>query len=63
MMDDDDLELHHVEAKFQPRNLAALSIEALADYIADLEAEIIRARDAVAEKQSARDSADSVFKQ
>ena len=62
MMDDDDLALHHVEAKFQPRNLAVLSIEALADYIAELEAEIIRAREAVADKEAARDAADTVFK-
>ncbi len=61
-MDDDDLKLQHVEAKFQPRNLAALSIEALTDYIAELEAEIALARGAVAEKESARESADSVFK-
>ncbi len=61
-MDDDDLKLQHVEAKFQPRNLAALSLEALGDYIAVLEAEITRARDVIAEKESARESADSVFK-
>jgi len=61
-MDDDDLKLQHVEAEFKPRNLAVLSIEALADYIAVLEAEITRTRDAVAEKESARQSADSVFK-
>ena len=40
----------------------ALSIEALGDYIADLEAEMIRVRAAVAEKESARDQADSVFR-
>ncbi len=62
MMDDDDLKLQHVEAKFQPRNLATLSIETLGDYIAELEAEITRVRDTIAEKESARESADSVFK-
>ena len=61
-MDDDDLKLQHVEAEFKPRNLAVLSIEALADYIAVLEAKITRTRDAIAEKESARESADSVFK-
>ncbi len=61
-MDDDDLKLQHVEAKFQPRNLAVLSIETLADYMAELEAEITRAQDAITEKESARESADSVFK-
>ena len=62
MMDDDDLKLQHVEAKFQPRNLAAMSIEALTDYIAELDAEITRTRDTIADKESARESADSVFK-
>ena len=61
-MDDDDLTPHHVEAKFQPRNLAVMSIEAIAEYIAELEAEIARASEAIAEKQSARGEADSVFK-
>ncbi len=61
-MEDDDLKLQHVEAGFQPRMLASLSIEALGDYIAELEAEIARAREAVAEKESARGAADSVFK-
>ena len=62
MMDDDDLKLHHVEAKFQPRILATMSIKALGDYIAELDAEIARVREAIAEKESARDTADSVFK-
>lgn len=44
------------------KNLDVMSIEALADYIADLEAEIARARAAIAQKQSARASADSFFK-
>ncbi len=61
-MDDDDLTPQHVEAKFQPRNLAVLSLEALADYIVALEAEITRAREAITEKESAHDAADSVFK-
>lgn len=62
MMDDDDLTPQHVEAIFQPRNLAVMSLEALADYIAELEAEIVRVREAVAEKESAHDTADSVFR-
>ena len=61
-MDDDDLTPQHVEAKFQPRTLAVLSLEALADYIVALEAEITRAREAITEKESAHDAADSVFK-
>ena len=62
MMDDDDLALQQVEAKFQPQNLANLSLNALAAYIAELEAEIARTREAIAEKESAHDTADSVFK-
>ncbi len=61
-MDDDDLKLQHVEAKFQPRTLAVMSIEALGNYIAELDAEIARVHEAVAEKEGARDTADSVFK-
>ena len=61
-MDDDDLTPQHVEAKFQPRNLAVLSLEALADYIVELETEITRARETISDKEAARDAADSVFK-
>lgn len=60
-MDDDDPTPQHVEAKFQPRNLAVLSLEALADYIVELEAEITRARVTISDKEAARDAADSVF--
>jgi uncharacterized small protein (DUF1192 family) len=59
---DDDLELQHVERKLPPKNLALMSIEALNDYIADLESEIARARETISEKQSARGDAESVFK-
>ncbi len=62
-MDDDDLTPQHAEVKFQPRALALMSLEALAEYIAVLEAEIARASEAVAEKESAHDAADSVFRQ
>ena len=61
-MDDDDLELQHVERKLPSKNLALMSIEALYDYIADLEAEIAHAREAIDEKQLARGDAESVFK-
>ncbi|MCH7555354.1 MAG: DUF1192 domain-containing protein [Proteobacteria bacterium] len=61
-MDDDDLALQHVAVEFRPRSLAALSIKALGDYIIELEAEIIRVRATVAEKESARGEADSVFR-
>ena len=43
-MDDDDLTPQRVEAKFQPRTMAVLSIEAVAAYNVALEAEITRAR-------------------
>lgn len=62
MMEEDDLTLQHVKPKPKPRNLALMSIEALDDYIADLEAEIARARDAIAAKQTARGDAESVFR-
>ena len=45
-----------------PRNLDAMSIEALADYIAELETEIARARATIATKSAARRSADSFFR-
>ncbi len=61
-MDDDDLTPQHVEAKFQPRNLAVLSLEALAGYIVELETEITRARETISDKEAAHDAADSVFK-
>lgn len=59
-MDADDLEPR--PKKPAPRNLDELSIEALKDYIADLEAEIARARAAIGTKQSARHGAESFFK-
>jgi len=39
-----------------------MSIEALNDYIADLEAEIARVRETIKAKEAARQSADSFFK-
>ena len=62
MMDENDLEPQHVEPKPKPKNLALMSLEALDDYIAGLEAEIARAREAIAEKQTARGDAESVFR-
>ena len=61
MMDEDDLTPQHVVPKQAPRNLALMSLEGLADYIAELEAEIARAREAIAEKQTAHGDAESVF--
>lgn len=45
-----------------PKDLDIMSIEALKDYIAELEDEIARVRDKVASKQGARSAAESVFK-
>ncbi len=59
-MDADDLEPR--KAKPKPRDLESMSIEALNEYVAELEAEIERTKLMIASKQSARASADSVFK-
>ncbi len=45
-----------------PRDLDELSIEALGDYIAELEAEIARVQDKIASKKDARGAAESFFK-
>lgn len=59
-MDTDDLD--PPRPVLEPVNLEVMSIEALEAYIGDLEAEIGRARDAIAGKRSARNDADAVFK-
>lgn len=59
-MDADDLEPN--KKKPELKNLEVLSIEALHDYIGELEAEIARVRDAIKGKQAARQDADSIFK-
>ena len=59
-MDLDDLEPRKEKPK--PRNLDEMSIEALGEYIEELEAEIARVRDNIAFKQSVRQKAESVFK-
>ncbi len=48
--------------KPEPKNLEILSIEALGEYIEELEAEIARVRETIALKESARDGAEAVFK-
>ncbi|MBT3361149.1 MAG: DUF1192 domain-containing protein [Rhodospirillales bacterium] len=58
-MDTDDLEPLREELK--PKNLEEMSIEALGEYIAELETEILRVRQSIAEKESAHDHADSFF--
>lgn len=59
-MDLEDLEPRAKEP--QKKNLEIMSIEALKAYIAELEAEIARTREAIALKEKARAGADSVFK-
>jgi uncharacterized small protein (DUF1192 family) len=60
MADSDDLE--PPKPKPQLRDLSVMSIEALGEYIAELEAEIDRVKTAISEKQTARASADTFFK-
>jgi uncharacterized small protein (DUF1192 family) len=59
-MDTDELEPRKQKPK--PKDLESMSIEALNDYVAELQAEIERARLMIAGKQSARSAADTVFK-
>lgn len=59
-MDTDDLEPR--QPKPRKKDLEIMSVGQLEDYIAELEAEISRARDAIAHKGSARDLAESFFK-
>ena len=59
-MDIDDLELKKKKDKI--KDLDVMSIEALGDYIADLEAEIERVREAVSLKDVAKRSAERIFK-
>ncbi len=59
-MDGDDLKPQ--KQKPAPKNLEEMSIEALEEYIAELEAEIARIREAIAGKQDARAGAEQFFK-
>ncbi len=59
-VDADDLEPQ--KKKPELKNLEVMSIEALNDYIGDLEAEIARVRETIKAKEAARQSADSFFK-
>lgn len=55
-------ELEPVKVIEKPVDMEPMSIEALESYIAGLEAEIARARDAIAAKQGQRSEADRLFK-
>lgn len=59
-MDADDLE--PAKTKAAPVNLEAMSVEALHDYIAGLEAEMARARATIKAKEAAKSAAASVFR-
>lgn len=55
-------ELEPVKVIEKPVDMEPLSIEALENYIAELEGEIARARGAIAAKQGQRSEADQLFK-
>ena len=59
-MDTDDLEPR--KQNLAPKNLEEMSIEALGEYIDELEAEIARGREAIKGKKSALTDADHFFK-
>jgi len=59
-MDTDDLESQ--QQKLALKNLEEMSIEALAEYIAELEAEIARVREAFKGKKGAQSDSDQFFK-
>jgi len=59
-LDTDDLEPR--AKKPAPKNLDEMSLAALEDYIAGLEAEIARARSAIAAKRASRHGAEAFFK-
>ena len=59
-MDIDDLE--PLKRKPTPMNLEIMSLDALRAYIADLEAEISRARSEIAAKEIARQGAEEIFR-
>jgi len=59
-MDEEDLQPQ--SRKPDVKNLEVLSIEALGDYIGELEAEIERVRTEITRKQSAQSAAESVFR-
>ncbi len=59
-MDPDDLEPRKKVA--DRRNLEPMSVEELVAYIEDLEAEIVRAKNAITAKKTLRSGADSLFR-
>ena len=59
-MDKDIIELQNINKGM--KNLEVMSIEALSEYIIDLEKEVERARSAIKAKEAARSVADDVFR-
>ncbi len=59
-MEEEDLEPRTLRPK--PLDLGTLSIEALSDYIGELEGEIERVRTAISAKETWRGEAESFFK-
>ena len=59
-MDIDDLEPRKTAAA--PRNLDPMSIDELAGYITELEAEIVRVKAEIARKQAVKAGAEAFFK-
>lgn len=59
-MDIEDLEPK--KQKPPKKDLEVMSMEALGEYIEELEAEIARTRDAIKHKQAAREGAEQFFK-
>lgn len=59
-MEEQDLEPR--TKRLKPKDLEVMSVEALNEYIAGLEAEIERARAEIAKKQDSRAAAESVFR-
>jgi len=59
-VDDEDLEPRR--KKPQLRDLAPLAIAELEEYIGELEAEIVRVKDAIAAKRKQRGGAEGLFK-
>ena len=55
-------DLEPQKEKPKPKNLDEMSIEALGEYIEELQTEIARAEEMIAMKKKAREGADSVFK-
>lgn len=56
------MEEQDLEPRTQPKDLEVMSIEALEEYIAEMEAEIERARAEIAAKRDYRSAAEDVFK-